>query len=326
MDSDHTNIYQFVFFITTHFSKTTKKIKLILIIETISAYKRLQYKKKDVFVLKNSLKNNKTKLFLRIATKACVSISTKSVLLIIGRVPKCNGFGAACYDPRFVGGDGVIFYFRGKSNEHFSLVSDPNLQINARFIGFRPPGRAHDYTWIQALGILFGQHNFSLEATKATTWDNNIDHLKFSYDGNEVLLPERHLSVWNSPERNLNVERISSKNSVILSLDKVLEIAVNAMPVTKEDDKIHNYQIPNNNCYVHLDVQFRFFRLSPDVEGVLGRTYQPNFKNPAKAGVSMPVVGGEDKYRTASLLSADCKSCLFSPSNISEGEELRDFS
>ncbi|XP_057465803.1 uncharacterized protein LOC130755444 [Actinidia eriantha] len=243
-----------------------------------------------------------------------------------GRVPKCNGFGAACYDPRFVGGDGVIFYFRGKSNEHFSLVSDPNLQINARFIGFRPPGRAHDYTWIQALGILFGQHNFTLEATKATTWDNNIDHLKFSYDGNEVLLPERHLSVWNSPERNLNVERISSKNSVILSLDKVLEIAVNAMPVTKEDDKIHNYQIPNNNCYVHLDVQFRFFSLSPDVEGVLGRTYQPDFKNPAKVGVSMPVVGGEDKYRTASLLSSECKSCLFSPSNISDGEELRDFS
>ena len=49
----------------------------------------------------------------------------------------------------------------------------------------------------------------------------------------------------------------------------------------------------------------KFFNLSPNVEGVLGRTYQPDFKNPAKAGVSTPVVGGEDKYRTASLLTSD---------------------
>lgn len=49
---------------------------------------------------------------------------------------------------------------------------------------------------------------------------------------------------------------------------------------------------------------FKFYGLSSRVEGVLGRTYQPDFQNPAKSGVAMPVVGGEDKYRITSLISA----------------------
>ncbi|XP_057955532.1 uncharacterized protein LOC131149257 [Malania oleifera] len=226
--------------------------------------------------------------------------------------PNCEGPGAVCLDPRFIGGDGIVFYFHGKSKEYFSLVSDPNLQINAHFIGLRPVGRTRDYTWIQALGILFDSHNFSLEAARAATWDDEDDHLKFSYNGKELLIPQGHLSSWESPENGLKVERTLSKNSVTVTLPEMVEISVNVVPVTKEDDRIHNYQIPSDDCFAHLEVQFRFFGLSPKVEGVLGRTYQPNFKNPAKPGVAMPVVGGEDKYRTTSLLSADCSSCVFS--------------
>ncbi|RVW46309.1 hypothetical protein CK203_075875 [Vitis vinifera] len=202
------------------------------------------------------------------------------------RKPNCNGVGAACFDPRFIGGDGIMFYFHGRSNEHFSLVSDINLQINSRFIGLRPAGRTRDYTWIQALGLI------------------------------------RLYSEWTSPENNLKVERIASKNSATVTLSEAVEILVNVIPVTEEDNRIHNYQIPSNDSFAHLEAQFRFFNLSAQVEGVLGQTYQPNFHNTAKAGVAMPIVGGADKYRTSSILSADCKSCLFSPSNNVTGEGL----
>lgn len=168
-------------------------------------------------------------------------------------------------DPRFIGADGIVFYFHGKSNENFALVSDLNLQINARFIGLRPEG---------------------------------------------------YPSSWTSSDQDLKVERTESKNSVIVTLLEVSEISVTVVPVTKEDDRIHNYQIPPGDCFAHLEVQFRFFGISPEVEGVLGRTYQPDFKNLAKQGVAMPVVGGEDKYRTSSLLSADCASCKFSPVGV----------
>uniref|UniRef100_A0A5B7CAW1 Root cap n=1 Tax=Davidia involucrata TaxID=16924 RepID=A0A5B7CAW1_DAVIN len=236
------------------------------------------------------------------------------------RKPNCDGPGAACYDPRFIGGDGIVFYFHGKSNEHFSLISDTNLQINARFIGLRPGGRTRDYTWIQSLGLMFGSHTFTLEATKAEKWDNEVDHLQFSYDGKALIVPELHSSEWNSQENDLKVERTSSKNSVTVTISEVVELFVNVVPVTEQDDKIHNYQIPFDDCFAHLEVQFRFLGLSSKVDGVLGRTYQPDFKNPAKRGVAMPVVGGEDKYRTSSLLSADCGSCVFSPANILAGE------
>ncbi|KAH0986736.1 hypothetical protein GBA52_013913 [Prunus armeniaca] len=113
----------------------------------------------------------------------------------------------------------------------------------------------------------------------------------------------------------LEWRRTSSKNSVLITLPEVAEISVNVVPVTKkEDDRIHNYQIPSDDCFAHLEVQFRFYGLSSNVEGVLGRTYQPDFKNPAKPGVAMPVVGGEQKYRTTSLVSADCIACVFTQS------------
>lgn len=245
-----------------------------------------------------------------------------SILLPAGRKPNCSGPGSACLDPRFIGGDGIVFYFHGKRNEYFSLVSDPNLQINARFIGLRPAGRPRDYTWIQALGMLFDNYSFSLEATPAATWDEQFDHLRFSYNGQELLLPEGHLSSWQSQENNLRVERTSSKNSVTVTIPEVAEIAVNVVPVTKEDDRIHNYQIPSDDCFAHLEVQFRFYGLSSKVEGVLGRTYQPDFVNPAKPGVAMPIVGGEDKYRTTSLLFADCSSCIFSPNEAKAEDNL----
>ncbi|KAM0040266.1 hypothetical protein Hdeb2414_s0012g00391801 [Helianthus debilis subsp. tardiflorus] len=48
---------------------------------------------------------------------------------------------------------------------------------------YQPEGRSRDFTWIQALGLLFNSHSSSLEATKSASWDGEIDHLKFSYDG-----------------------------------------------------------------------------------------------------------------------------------------------
>ena len=78
------------------------------------------------------------------------------------------------------------------TDEHYALVSDTDLQVNAQFIGLRPVGGSRDFTWIQALGLLFGSHTFTLEATRAETWSDEIDCLRFSYDGTSITLPETH--------------------------------------------------------------------------------------------------------------------------------------
>ncbi|ESQ29761.1 hypothetical protein EUTSA_v10023565mg [Eutrema salsugineum] len=230
------------------------------------------------------------------------------------RKPNCNGKGSACLDPRFIGGDGIVFYFHGKRDEHFALISDVDLQVNARFIGLRPSGRNRDFTWIQSLGLIFGPNKktFSLEATKAAKWDQQVDHLHLSFEGTEISLPKRDSSAWSAPGGYIQVERTSDINSVLVTIPDIAEIWVNVVPVTKEDNMIHKYGRPENDCFAHLEVQFRFFRLSPNVEGVLGRTYREDFKNPAKPGVAMPVVGGEDRYRTVSLLETGCNACVYS--------------
>ncbi|XP_010052365.2 uncharacterized protein LOC104441062 [Eucalyptus grandis] len=241
------------------------------------------------------------------------------------RKPNCSGMGAACYDPRFVGGDNIVFYFHGRSEEHYALVSDTDLQVNARFIGLRPVGRSRDFTWIQALGLLFGPHTFTLEAARAETWSDDIDRLRFSYDGTSVTLPESLDSEWSSPGDEIKLERTASKNSVTLIVQEALELYVSVVPITEEDDRIHSYGIPRNDSFAHLEVQFRFFGLSPRVDGVLGRTYRADFENPAKPGVEMAVVGGEDRYRTSSLLSSDCAACVFAPGDDKEVSFLRQY-
>ncbi|KAH8492342.1 hypothetical protein H0E87_021779 [Populus deltoides] len=151
---------------------------------------------------------------------------------------------------------------------------------------------------------------------KVAQWDDQVDQLLFTYDGTPFNIPQGHLSTWTSPDlNNIVVERTTKYNSVKVTLRNVVEISVKIVPITKEDDRIHKYEIPSNDCFAHLEVQFKFFNLSEKVEGVLGQTYRPDFENPVKRGVPMPIMGGENKYKTSSLVSADCNLCIFSPSS-----------
>ncbi|CAL5344910.1 unnamed protein product [Camellia sinensis] len=103
-----------------------------------------------------------------------------------------------------------------------------------------------------------------------------------------------HSSKWNSLYNDLTIERTSSKNSVIVIVPEIVEVLVSVVPVSEEENQIHNYRIPCDDSFARLEVQFRFMGLSNEVDGVLGQTYRPDFKNPAKAGVA--VVGGEDIF------------------------------
>lgn len=233
--------------------------------------------------------------------------------IVTGRRPRCTGYGALCYDPRFVGGDGVMFYFHGAKGGDFAIVSDDNLHINAHFIGTRPRERTRDFTWVQALAVMFDTHTLVLAAKRVSNWDDNVDSLTVNWDGETINVPTEGEAEWrvSTGDREVVIERTDDVNTVKMTVSGLVELAVKVVPIGEEENRVHNYQIPAGNAFAHLETQFKFFGLSDLVEGVLGKTYQPAYVSPVKRGVPMPMMGGEDKYRTSSLYSPLCKFCRF---------------
>ncbi|KAG6415403.1 hypothetical protein SASPL_122814 [Salvia splendens] len=248
--------------------------------------------------------------------KGCfVDCSSKCEITCKWRRPKCNGFGSLCYDPRFVGGDGVMFYFHGSKGSDFAIFSDHNLHINAHLIGARPAGRTRDYTWVQALAVMFDAHTLMIAAKKVAHWDDRTDALAVKWDGQSVAVPTEGDAEWRTSSgsgREVVVERTDDVNTVRVTVAGLVEIDVRVTPIGEEENRVHNYQLPSDDAFAHLETQFRFANLSDRVDGILGITYRPGYVSPAKKGVLMPLVGGEDKYYVSSLYSPSCKLCIFS--------------
>ncbi|KAL5764093.1 hypothetical protein ACOSQ2_016687 [Xanthoceras sorbifolium] len=252
-------------------------------------------------------------------SKGCFVDCKKCEVTCKWRKPNCDGYGSLCYDPRFVGGDGVMFYFHGAKGGNFAIVSDDNLQINAHFIGTRPQGRTRDFTWVQALAVMFDSHTLVISAKRVSKWDDNLDALSIRWDGETVELQADGDAEWrtNSEKRQVVVERTDDTNNVRVTVSGLLSMDIKVRPIGKEESRVHNYQLPENDAFAHLETQFRFTNLSDFVEGVLGKTYRPSYVSPVKRGVPMPMMGGEDKYQTPSLFSPLCKSCRFQrPSGV----------
>ncbi|OWM84180.1 hypothetical protein CDL15_Pgr028172 [Punica granatum] len=246
--------------------------------------------------------------------KGCfVDCSSKCEATCKYRKASCTGYGSLCYDPRFVGGDGVMFYFHGAKGGNFAIVSDDNLHINAHFIGTRPQGRTRDFTWVQALSIMFETHTLVIAAKRVKHWDDSLDALIVQWDGEAVHVPTDGEAEWRvkTEERTVVLERTDDLNTIRATVSGLVVMDINVRPIGEEENRVHNYQLPRDDAFAHLEIQFRFMNLSDLVEGVLGKTYRPGYISPVKIGVPMPMMGGEDKYETPSLHLPLCKVCRF---------------
>ncbi|KAH9326525.1 hypothetical protein KI387_006703 [Taxus chinensis] len=230
----------------------------------------------------------------------------------------CDKPGAVCQDPRFIGGDGIMFYFHGKKDRDFCLVSDPNLHINGHFIGksktqTQTRGLKRDFTWVQSIGLRFESHQLYLGANNVARWNDSQDQLKLVFDGRTVALPPGKGAGWEDSVSSTRVKitRVQDANAVTVRVGDVLSVAVRVVPITDEESRVHGYEITEDDCFAHLELNFRFYELSAHVTGVLGQTYSAGFKSPVKIGVAMPVMGGEDKFAVSHLFATDCKVSRF---------------
>jgi hypothetical protein len=229
--------------------------------------------------------------------------------------------GVSCGDPRFTGADGNNFYFHGKKDQDFCIVSDAGLHINAHFIGKRNPATSRDFTWIQALGIRFAHHRLYVGAARTAKWssddDDDVDRLELAFDDEDVaaLLPRSVGARWAAPPTApaLSVTRTARVNTVVVELRGVFRIMASVVPITAEDSRIHNYGVTDGDgdSLAHLDLGFKFHDLTDDVHGVLGQTYRPDYVNKLDVRSKMPVMGGAPDYLSSDLFSADCAVARF---------------
>ncbi|XP_060211251.1 uncharacterized protein LOC132638348 [Lycium barbarum] len=226
----------------------------------------------------------------------------------------CNKPGAVCQDPRFIGADGLTFYFHGKKDDDFCLVTDSNLHINAHFIGRRNENMKRDFTWVQSLGILFKNHKLFIGAKNTSTWNDALDRLDLAYDGQSIILPNREGTKWEpiSSTQGVSITRNRDTNSVLIDVEGNFQIKARVVPITEKDSRIHNYGITEENCFAHLDLSFKFYSLSGKVNGVLGQTYGSNYVSRVKMGIDMPVLGGEKEFSSSGIFSTDCAVSRFS--------------
>ncbi|GMP44572.1 hypothetical protein CsSME_00013448 [Camellia sinensis var. sinensis] len=183
----------------------------------------------------------------------------------------CDKPGAVCQDPRFIGADGIMFYFHGKKDKDFCLVSDSEIHINAHFIGKRSK-KGRDFTWVQSIGILFGPHQFYLGARTVAKWHESTENMLIQLNGEEeILIPTVQGKTWQSPETGLTIE-----------LEGLFEIVTRVVPITSEESRVHGYDVTEEDCFAHLELNFKFESVSKAVDGVLGQTYRPTYQSRVK--------------------------------------------
>eukprot|EP00850_Spirogloea_muscicola_P005910 SM000027S09691 [mRNA] locus=s27:830120:832077:+ [translate_table: standard] len=198
--------------------------------------------------------------------------------------------------------------FQGRKDGDFCILSDGNLHINSHLIG-KTGEDGSDNTWVQALGILFGDKHLYIGAQQVATWDANADHLLFVLDGEVPLAVSNTVDdfIYTSKDSRVTVARCNKANTAEIEIENLMTLIVEARPSHQDSWTV-------DSCFVHLDLQIHFAQLSGSAMGVLGQSYHQAWMPPNRPrGVVQSTYTLDDiaSYTSSSLFATDCPASRF---------------
>lgn len=119
-----------------------------------------------------------------------------------------------------------------------------------------------DFTWVQSISILFGKHRLFVTTQKTATWMTPLTILYFlSMESKYSSLKPMAGTSWPSETTpSVSIIRVGKDtNIVIVEVEGKLKITAKVVPVTKQESRVHNYDITQDDCSAHLDLRFKFY-------------------------------------------------------------------
>ncbi|CAI5950320.1 unnamed protein product [Closterium sp. NIES-65] len=250
--------------------------------------------------------------------------------IYVGKICPANGTG----DPHFVGADLSRFDFSGRPGEDYSLISDAHVAVQAHFDGRwgEWEGRNKALTWMRQISVLWGHHTIVFEARQGWAADYRTGYLqRLVVDNEEVKLgvPGSHLEAASFFDGQVEIKWVAAKKPVKDDLVDEYEIRISdilALRLTLRPE-IEMLRTDEDGL-VHFTVDVMSAKLSPNVHGVLGQTYRPDFAGRLEKQklvyselFKTYVVPGDnaegfidgtvDDYKCSDLTHSDCAFCRF---------------
>eukprot|EP00899_Mesostigma_viride_P014288 jgi/Mesvir1/22860/Mv20110-RA.1 len=209
-------------------------------------------------------------------------------------------------DPHFTTAAGNKFDFPGAPGQTFCIVSDKQVQVNARFMGavnaegavaaVGSPSKPDTRTWMDQIGFMYGKDRVLIDAKSGPGTPFSVSFGVVAANG-EMLLGRRATKRLPS---GMTVSR--AKTWILVTMPEVMMAEVEVVRAAFWEPGAG----PGANF---LNLQVKQFNNSASVHGVLGQSYA---KRP-----DQPLVEGDmGDYRTSGILATDCRFDQFGSSAV----------
>ncbi|KAI8464336.1 MAG: hypothetical protein J3K34DRAFT_120166 [Monoraphidium minutum] len=223
----------------------------------------------------------------------CIQLATGPTPVDFGAQPPgqdatlcgLNPQGSVLSDPHFMGMDGTSFFFEGRNDAVFALLSQRTLQVNALFGSIGPKEGAQSSIWMTAFGVRAGGELAVELRISAAPQDIQL-YSDARGPGQEevmrVMLPEKALSVAvNGARRD---ELLGSGTALQAGADGTVVFFPGKEAINKDDAQDGPVMVirtpvaeitilKETEGAAHLDLTFKLLKPVDKMSGLLGQTY-----------------------------------------------------